>query len=609
MSNRINRQIMIVAEVIVALARFLQSSIDEVLRRSDIVEIVASYVSLRRNGSDYVGLCPFHREKTPSFHISADKQLYYCFGCGAGGNLIDFVMKAENLDFVDAIKLLAERAGITLEQEVYSPEIQKRHDARERILKMNKLAAKHFVANLSQEEAAAARTYAANRGLSREIITTYGIGFAKESWSDLTSFLNQNGFQNDEIVTAGLAVRNEKGHVYDKFRNRLMFPIIDVRGNVIAFGGRALGDDAAKYMNSPETPVFHKGDHVFGLNVAKAYGAKDGLILVEGYMDAVSLHVYGFPNAVAGLGTALTDGQASLLKRYATCVYVCYDSDDAGQKAADKAIDILTAAGVKIKVLSYSGAKDPDELLKTKGVESFKQLLTKALSATEYRILKVRKNYNLVESDQKVEFLEKAAEILAMNNNAVEREVYIKRISKETDISAESILAQVNKLIYLKNRKQIKQEERKVQQVLSSNRTETRDAAPTAVYKAERMLLNLMFFSKTALRIAKEEMTPDDLTDPKNRALFSAILRFKEEHHDSSAPLFLSSLSEELKTTAADILYKEYLGDTVAAVKDNIEKVKKHHLNILINQLAAQGKIDEINRLIKMENERRNNID
>lgn len=609
MSNRINRQIIIVAEVMVALARFLQSSIDEVLRRSDIVEIVASYVSLRRNGSDYVGLCPFHREKTPSFHISADKQLYYCFGCGAGGNLIDFVMKAENLDFVDAIKLLAERAGITLEQEVYSPEIQKRHDARERILKMNKLAAKHFVANLSQEEAAAARAYAANRGLSREIITTYGIGFAKESWSDLTSFLNENGFSNDEIVTAGLAVRNEKGRVYDKFRNRLMFPIIDVRGNVIAFGGRALGDDAAKYMNSPETPVFHKGDHVFGLNVAKAYGAKDGLILVEGYMDAVSLHVYGFPNAVAGLGTALTDGQASLLKRYATCVYVCYDSDDAGQKAADKAIDILTAAGVKIKVLSYSGAKDPDEFLKTKGVESFKQLLTKALSATEYRILKVRKNYNLVESDQKVEFLEKAAEILAKNNNAVEREVYIKRISKETDISAESILAQVNKLIYLKNRKQVKQEERKAQQVLSSSRVETKDAAPTAVYKAERMLLNLMFFSKAALRIAKEEMTPDDLTDPKNRALFSAILRFKEKNSDSSAPLFLSSLSEELKTTAADILYKEYLGDAVAAAKDNIDKIKKHNLNILINQLAAQGKIDEINRLIRMENERRNNID
>ena len=608
MSNIINR-IIDLAEGILALARFLQSSIDEVLRRNDIVDVVASYVSLRRNGSDHVGLCPFHREKTPSFHISADKQLYYCFGCGAGGNLVDFVMKAENLDFVDAIKFLAERSGVTLEEEVYSPEIQRRHDMRERILKMNKLAAKRFVANLSQSEAAAARAYAANRGLSREIITTYGIGFAKESWSDVTTFLNENGYKNDEIVAAGLAVRNEKGRVYDKFRNRLMFPIIDVRGNVIAFGGRALGDDAAKYMNSPETPVFHKGDHVFGLNVAKAYGAKDGLILVEGYMDAVSLHVHGFPNAVAGLGTALTDGQASLLKRYAPFVYVCYDSDDAGQKAADKAIDILAAAGVKIKVLSYSGAKDPDELLKTKGVETFKQLLAKALSATEYRILKVRQNYNLVESDQKVEFIEKAAEILAQNDNPVEREVYIKRIAKETDISPESILAQVNKQIYNKNRKQIKQEVRKIQSVSPPGSTGKDASAATTIYKAERMLINLMFFSNTAFRTAKAEITAEELTDPICQALFSAILSFKEQNDDIAAPLFLSSLSTELKSAAADILYKEYTGDAVTAIKDNIEKIKKHHLNQLINTLAAQGKIDEINRLIKKENERRNNID
>ena len=467
------------------MARFLQSSIDEVLRRSDIVEVVSSYVSLRRNGTDFVGLCPFHREKTPSFHISADKQLFYCFGCGAGGNLIDFVMKIENLDFVDCIKFLADRAGVALEEEVYSPAIQKKHDLRERILKMNKLAAKHFVANLSTETAKEARTYAANRGLTREIITTYGIGFAPESWSDLTDFLNENGYKNDEIVTAGLAVKNDKGHVYDKFRNRLMFPIIDVRGNVVAFGGRALGDDAAKYMNSPETPVFHKGDNVFGLNVAKQYGAKDGLILVEGYMDAVSLHVYGFPNAVAGLGTALTDGQASLLKRYSNVVYVCYDSDEAGQKAADKAIDILSAAGVKLKVLSYSGAKDPDEFLKSKGIESFKQIISSALSATEYRILKLRKNYNLVESDQKIEFLEKAAEILAQNPNAVEREIYIKRISQETDISVESITAQVNKLIYNKNRKQYKTQERKVQSVSQSAEFRRGQSVQTnSVYKA-----------------------------------------------------------------------------------------------------------------------------
>ncbi len=594
------------------MARFMQSSIDEVLSRCDLPEIASSYMQLRRNGSDFVGLCPFHREKTPSFHISSDKQLYYCFGCGSGGNLIDFIKKIENLDFVDSIRFLADRCGVTLEEEVYSPAVQKKHDERERILKMNKLAAKRYVANLSQENAKTAQDYAKGRGLTREIIMTYGIGFALESWSDMTDYLKENGFSNDEIVTAGLAVKNDKGHVYDKFRNRLMFPIIDVRGNVIAFSGRALDDSPAKYMNSPETPVFHKGDHLFGLNVAKQYGMKDGLILVEGNMDAVSLHTYGFPNAIAGLGTALTENQASLLKRYASMVYVCYDGDEAGLKAAGKAIDMLSAAGVKLKVLSYSGAKDPDEFLKTKGVESFKKVLSSALSATEYKILNVRKNYNLVDSQDKVEFIEKAAEILAANENAVEREVFIKRIAKETDISVESISAQVNKLIFQKNRKDYKKAEREIQSVRTpqppspANRTQT---PTTAAYKTERMLLNLMFFSNAAFRIAKNNVTTEDLTDERHKRLFEAVLAYKEEDEKSDCSMFFATLPEELKPLAADILYKEYLGDAVQAIKDNIDKIKKENLNKRINELAAEGRLSEINDLIKKENERRSNID
>ena len=584
--------------------RFMQSSIDEVLRRSDIVDIVSSYVSLRRNGTDFVGLCPFHREKTPSFHISSDKQLYYCFGCGSGGNLIDFVMKAENLDFVDSIKFLAERSGVTLEEEVYSPEIQKKHDMRQRILQMNKLVAKRYVQNLSSDEGKGALEYAKKRGLSREVITSFGIGFAKESWSDITGFLNENGFKNDEIVNAGLAVKNEKGHVYDKFRNRLMFPIIDVRGNVIAFSGRALGESNAKYMNSPETPVYHKGSNIFALNIAKQYGAKDGLILVEGNLDAVSLHAHGFPNAVAGLGTALTDEQANLLKRYSSSVYVCYDSDEAGEKAAEKAINILVSAGVKIKVISYQGAKDPDEYLKSKGPESFKKLILSALSATEYRILKIRKKYNLVESSEKIEFINQAAEILAQNQNAVEREIYIKRIAQETDISPDSIMAQVNKLIYNKTRKEYKTQERKVQSVSQGLAPETK-AVDNASYKTEKMLLNLMFFSNTAFRIAKAEVSKDDIEDNEHRLIFEKITEFKENGESCDAPLFLSTLSEDIKPKAASILYKAYAGDSNMAIRDNIEKIKKQKFNSLINRLAKEGKIDEINELIKKENERR----
>jgi len=578
--------------------RYLQSSIDEVLNRSDIVDIASSYITLKRNGTDFVGLCPFHREKTPSFHISSDKQLFYCFGCGSGGNIIDFVGKIENLDFIDTIKFLAERAGITLEEEVYSPEIQKKHDKRETILKMNKLAAKRFVANLAEDDAKGAREYAFSRGLNRDTIRSFGIGFARESWSDLVDYLRENGFRNDDIVEAGLAAKNEKGHIYDKFRNRLMFPIIDVRGNVIAFSGRALDDSPAKYMNSPETPVFHKGSNIFALNIAKQHSATSGLILVEGNMDAVSLHAFGFPNAVAGLGTALTDQQAQLIKRYAPLVYICYDNDEAGVKAADKAIETLSAAGIKLKVLSYTDAKDPDEYLKKKGAESFKKVISSALSTTEYKILNIRKKYNLVETGEKVEFINAAAEILATNQNAVEREIYIKRIAQETDISVDSIAAQVNKLIYDKNRKNYKKAEREVQSVKPSTYQKRGEAVPTASYKSERMLLNVMFFNLSAYKLAISQITQEELSDEKHRRLFGEILKFRQDNESADAGAFLSMLPDDLKPTAAQILYNEYVGDANAAACDNIEKIKKQNFNETINRLAKEGKVDEINKLI-----------
>ncbi len=578
--------------------RYLQSSIDEVLNRSDIVDIASSYMTLKRNGSDFVGLCPFHREKTPSFHISSDKQLFYCFGCGSGGNIIDFVGKIENLDFIDTIKYLAERAGITLEEEVYSPEIKARHDKRETILKMNKLVAKRFVANLAGDDAKGAREYAFGRGLNRDIIRAFGIGYARDSWSDLVDYLKENGFRNEDIVEAGLAAKNEKGHIYDKFRNRLMFPIIDVRGNVIAFSGRALDDSPAKYMNSPETPVFHKGGNIFALNIAKQHAATDGLILVEGNMDAVSLHAFGFPNAVAGLGTALTDQQAQLLKRYSPLVYICYDNDEAGAKAADKAIETLSAAGIKLKVLSYKDAKDPDEYLKKKGAESFKKVISSALSATEYKILNIRKKYNLVETSEKVEFINAAAEILAANPNAVEREIYIKRIAAETDISVDSITAQVNRIIYDKNRKTYKKAEREVQSVKPTAYQKQGETAPTASYKSERMLLNVMFFNLSAYRLAKSQITAEELSDENHRRLFSEIVKFKEANESADAGAFLSSIPEAIKPTAAEILYKEYAGDANMVVSDNIEKIKKQNFNETINRLAKEGKVDEINKLI-----------
>lgn len=578
--------------------KFMQSSIDEVLNRSDIIDIASGYVTLKRNGSDYVGLCPFHREKTPSFHISSDKQLFYCFGCGTGGNIIDFIMKIENLDFVDTIKFLAERSGITLEEEVYSPEIQKRHDRRETILKMNKLAAKRYVVNLSGDDAKHAQEYALSRGLRRDVISAYGIGYARESWSDLVDYLKENGYRSEDIIDAGLAVKNEKGHIYDKFRNRLMFPIIDVRGNVIAFSGRALDDSPAKYMNSPETPVFHKGSNIFSLNIAKQYSAKDGLILVEGNMDAVSLYSFGFMNAVAGLGTALTDQQAQLIKRYAPLVYLCYDNDDAGIKACEKAIDTLSAAGIKLKVLSYKDAKDPDEYLKKKGAESFKKVISSALSVTEYKILNIRKKYNLVESAEKVEFINEAAEILANTENAVEREIYIKRISAETDISTDSIIAQVNRIRYEKNRKNYKKAERVVQSTKPDTYQKRNGPPITATYKSERMLLNVMFFNIAAYKLTKAEITQEEFSDETHKHLFSKIIEFKESNESTDAGAFLSSVPESLKPHAAEILYKEYAGDAQDCAKDTIDKIKKYNFNQKINRLAKEGRLNEVNELI-----------
>ena len=587
--------------------KFMQSSIEEVLNRSDIVDIASGYVSLKRNGSDYVGLCPFHREKTPSFHISSDKQLFYCFGCGTGGNIIDFIMNIENLDFVDTIKFLAERAGITLEEEVYSPEIQKRHDKRETILKMNKLTAKRYVQNLSGDDAKHAQEYAISRGLRRDVISAYGIGYARESWSDLVDYLKENGYKNEDIIDAGLAVKNEKGHIYDKFRNRLMFPIIDVRGNVIAFSGRALDDSPAKYMNSPETPVFHKGSNIFSLNIAKQYSAKDGLILVEGNMDAVSLYSFGFKNAVAGLGTALTDQQAQLIKRYAPLVYLCYDNDEAGQKACEKAIDTLSAAGIKLKVLSYKDAKDPDEYLKKKGAESFKKVISSALSVTEYKILNIRKKYNLVESSQKVEFINEAAEILANNENAVEREIFIKRIAAETDISVDSIVAQVNKIIYDKNRKTYKKAQREIQSTRPTEYTSRGKPPAAATYKAERMLLNVMFFNLAAFKQAKTLIDASELSDGAHRQIFSEIIKFKESNESSDAGTFFTSIPENLKSSAAEILYKEYVGDALSTVNDTVDKIKKYNFNEKINRLAKEGKVDEINELIASARKEKSN--
>ncbi len=590
--------------------RYKQSSINEVVRRNDLAELVSAYVKLKRNGTRHVGLCPFHKEKTPSFHVDEDKQLYYCFGCGEGGNIFDFVMKIENLDFVDAVRFLAQRAGVTLEEEKGQGGKRDEDSAqRKRILEMNRLAARHFYDNLSKPEAKIALDYMKKRGLDQRTAVKFGIGFAPESWSDLMDFMKEQGYTPEELLTAGLVVRNGKGRYYDKFRNRLMFPIIDVSGNVIAFGGRALGEnDPAKYMNSPETPVFHKGHNLFSLNNAKQEGKKEGLILVEGYMDVIALYQKGITNAVAGLGTALTEDQARILKRYASVVYVCYDSDEAGQKAAQKAIGLLTEANNVVKVLSYTGAKDPDEFIRKKGVESFKALLRDAKESVEFRLMRIRQRFDIYDLSQKISFLEEAAKILADIDSEMAREAYIKRVSAETDISVESIRTEVNKLIYYKQKKQVNKElhDDGVPARLSGTQGDMMQRQATVTYKTERTLLNVIFYHRKAFEYAKDSVQAEWFSTEAHRNLFLRIMSYRSAHEEIHAAEFIAGLADEnLSKSAASVLYMDFDGDAVQAAKDAKWKLEENDLKKQAAQLAGEGKVKEANEIYRRIKERR----
>lgn len=589
---------------------YKQSSINEVSRRNDLAELVSGYVHLKRNGTSHVGLCPFHKEKTPSFHVDDDKQLFYCFGCGAGGNIFDFVMRAENLDFVDALKFLAQRAGVTLEEEQGSRRSVSDEEAnrRKRILELNRLAARHFYENLGKPEAAAALAYMQRRGLERRTAVKFGVGFAPDAWTDLLEAMQEQGFTQEELVLAGLAVKNDKGRVYDKFRNRLMFPIIDVRGNVIAFGGRALGEDSAKYMNSPETPVFHKGRNLFALNLAKQTGLKEGLILVEGYMDVVSLYQSGITNAVAGLGTALTEEQARLIKRYASRVYVCYDSDEAGQKAAQKAIGILQEAGNTVRVVSFSGAKDPDEYILKKGSESFRKLLTEARESVEYRLLKLRQQYDIYDVGQKISFLNEAAAILAEIESEMAREVYIRRLSAETDITAEAIRAEVLKLAYYKTKKQVNKElnRENMPQTAEQSRADLSLGQSTATYKTERILLNLIFYHRRAWELARESVQPDWFSSQLHEQLFRKISEYRADTEEPHAAEFLTAISEEtLRKAAASVLYISFEGDSLQGAREAADKLETEYLRKQAAKLAGEGKVKEANEIYRKLSERR----
>ena len=423
---------------------FPPAFLDELTARNPIEDVVGQYVSLKRSGSNLFGLCPFHGEKTASFSVSPDKGIYYCFGCHKGGSVINFQMEIEGLSYPDAVRALAKRAGLDVpEDEQY----QSRYKQQERLWALHKEAARFFHTQLYAPVGREALEYALGRGMNKYILTTFGVGYAPDSWDSLTNALRKKGYTDQELRDSGLvSISKKNGNLFDRFRDRLMFPIIDVRGNVIAFGGRVIKKDseAAKYLNSPETLIFNKRKNLFGMNLAKK--TKLGyFILVEGNIDVVALHQYGFDNAVASLGTSLTEEQAALLSKYTDQVVLIYDGDNAGQNATKRAIPILEKAGIQVKVLQLRDAKDPDEFLKKFGADRFKLLLEESSNRVEYQLNAILKKYDLRDDDQKVKYLQESAELICSLSSAVQREVYAGRVAEAAKISLEAMKLEVNR--------------------------------------------------------------------------------------------------------------------------------------------------------------------
>ncbi len=431
--------------------------LDELLARTDIVDLVSESVRLTKKGNSYWGCCPFHSEKTPSFHVVPDRQMYKCFGCGKGGGAINYVMELENLPFKDAVAVLAQRAGMQMPEFGTAPGARERRD---RILEINRQAARTFHRWLHGPEGAEGLAYLQKRGLSRRTLTNFGLGFAPNRWDGLITELAGQGYDKRDLLDAGLAVSSKEGRIYDRFRNRVIFPIIDVRGNVIGFGGRVMDNSMPKYLNSPDTPVYNKSRNVFALNIAKT--SKAGrVILTEGYMDTISLHQAGFDSAVASLGTALTEEHGQLLAKYFKEAIIAYDGDGAGVAAAQRAIPILEKTGLKVKVLRVTGAKDPDEFIKAYGREAFARLLDQSENQVDYRLAQIQKKYDLTDDSQKVAFLQEAAQLVSTLYSAVEREIYGGHAAQTAGVSPETMKLEVDRALKGRLRKARKQQARR----------------------------------------------------------------------------------------------------------------------------------------------------
>jgi DNA primase len=565
--------------------RFIQ----ELQERVDIEEVISSHITLRRRGKTLVGLCPFHNEKTPSFTVYPDTNSFYCFGCGAGGDVISFIRRIDNLDYVEAVKTVAQMAGMSMPEDGYDDTLAKR---RMRLLAANREAARFFNACLMDEKNRPALDYFLRRALTTATIRHFGLGYAPDSWHALTEHLRSKGFTYEEMVLANLVRRsdkNGKANYYDNFRNRVMFPIIDLRGNVIAFGGRVMDDSKPKYINTSDTPVYKKSNGVFALNFAKNAN-ENKLLLVEGYMDVIALHQAGFTNAIACLGTAFTSEQANLLSRYAEEIIICYDNDGAGREATQRALAVLGKTGLKLRVVTMSGGKDADEIIRTHGKERFAELLGMAANKTEYRLLQERNKYNLNTDDGKLRFLTAAAQILA-ECSAIECDIYATRLSNELGVSAESINAQIRSVKTRQRRsdesKRLKESEALIERSFADKNNPQRAANIRAAKAEETLIASLMrnpdFYPKL-----KDKFSADDFVTDFNKRIMRCLADKLDKGFIPELSLFAREFTpEEMGSVTRIYMSSAELNNTLRECEDCIS----------VLQNAAESKPTDVSSL------------
>lgn len=557
---------------------FSERFLEELASRNDIVDVVGSYVQLsKRSGSNMFGLCPFHSEKTPSFSVSSEKQIYHCFGCGKGGGVINFIMEIEGLSFPDAVQFLAKRAGMEVPDDDTPDEVRGK---RTRLLELNRDAARFFYSQLSTPAGAPAVEYIKKRGISPEMVKKFGLGMAPDSWTSLTDAMLKKGYSARDLIEAGLAKQSRKGSgFYDAFRNRLMFPVIDIRGSVIGFSGRILGDGEPKYLNSPDTLVFNKSRNLFAMNLAKK--SKQGmLILAEGNIDVVALHQAGFDCAVASLGTSLTPDQVRLMDRYTDKVVIAYDSDGAGVKAAERAIKLFENTGISVKVLKMNGAKDPDEFIKKRGPDAFKILLEQSENHVEYRLLLIKDKYALDTDDGRIAFIKEATELLSSLPSSVEREIYGVRAAEYAGISPEAVRNEVNKAFRRRMAAAKKRQEREETRPLTAAQPKDREIRYDNVRSAvaEEGVIRLLMLEPSLIKHTSA-LKPEDFSSPFLRKLFEIVSEKAKDGNTVSVAALAGVLEPAEMSRLTVIMQKpEIMSGSTQAIADYIEKIKTEKL-------------------------------